>query len=146
MLQYGFPDFANAIHASDLIPLFMNGYDDAYNIVYANTNSSYEANTMATGLYTIVMGEYQDYLSSFAVYGDPNVEKRLFSPTWPLATPDGDYLTNVLQVDYDGFWIETDEQVSSSFCGQWLRIASAIMKLSSGSSGDDSEATRKEDL
>ena len=80
---------------------------------------------------------YQKYLASYAVHGDPNTAKGTNALEWPLATGEGDEIQNVLETRYDllsehRFFDIIDDSINTkSSCDFWNMAAkniSIIMK------------------
>ncbi|CAK7202720.1 hypothetical protein SEUCBS139899_005447 [Sporothrix eucalyptigena] len=99
MMQFAFPSQVDAVHASDLLPAFMNGIQDAVDVILNADPDFDEANayTLATDLDESIKDVYQVYFGAFAASGNPNSgpPMRLFN--WPVASP-GESLSNVLRV------------------------------------------------
>ncbi|KAI8714867.1 COesterase domain-containing protein [Fusarium sp. LHS14.1] len=72
MIQYGFPSPELANHATDLLPLFANSYDEVVNMLAPSLGElkalAYAWLLVETNLSTA----YQTYFASFAASGDPN--------------------------------------------------------------------------
>lgn len=129
MLRYSFYEDELAVHASDLIPTFMNSEKDAYNMLVANGVASWKATLYATLLDGGLSRWYQDYLSSFGVYGNPNTGKSIFADTWPLATQ-GEEVSNVMEVyGKDSSRLISDDQNTKTICDFWTGIAKKIESL-----------------
>ncbi|KAK0722613.1 Alpha/Beta hydrolase protein [Lasiosphaeria miniovina] len=124
MMRYAFPFDEYAVHASDLIPTFMNGFDDAYDMLRANNMSKTEAFLYAGFLDTEIMPWYQSYLASFGLHANPN-QGPSDTTYWPVATP-GDEIGNVMQVHEIEFSLVTDDQNTASICDFWTQIAKMI--------------------
>lgn len=136
MLSYSFPVEAYAYHASDLIPLFMNGPDEAEALLIKLNVSRWEAKVYAAALNQTISPVYQNYLASFAVSHDPNANVGRISPpsgltTWPFADGSGNALSNVLQVraafGQDPFVLISDPQNTQDTCDFWTAIAKDIV-------------------
>lgn len=130
MLRYSFYEEALAVHATDLIPTFMNGVIDAYNILVANDIGKLKAAFYAGLLDAGMSSWYQDYLSSFGVYGNPNTGAQSNAQQWPLATQ-GEEVGNVLEVyDDDSSRLIQDDQNTQSTCQFWQKMAGLIENIS----------------
>lgn len=131
MLRYSFFKKALATHATDLIPTFINDESDAKNILIANNVSSLRADLYAFVINSGVKSWYQDYLSSFGVYGNPNKGKKWDAQTWPLATQGKEEVSNVLEVySYDSSRLISDDQNTQSTCLFWNKMAGLIENIS----------------
>ncbi len=126
MLRYSFYQDALAVHATDLVPTFMNDETDAYNMLVANGVPKIDATLYAYMLEDGPSGWYQDYLSSFSVYGDPNTGKSSTAQEWPIATQ-GDQVGNVLEVyGKDSSQLISDDQNTQTTCDFWTGIAKIV--------------------
>ncbi|KAI1385899.1 Alpha/Beta hydrolase protein [Hypoxylon trugodes] len=93
MMQYAFPGIEFAVHASDLIPLFLNSQQEVIDLLHEDIGPFY-----AWFLGNETPRTYKNYFTSFALTGDPN--KGLSSPkvAWPVADGSGDELSGVMNV------------------------------------------------
>ncbi len=136
MMQYSFPTENYATHATDLLPLFMNNWEDAYQIIITGDpdfNKTY-AKLLAKDLQSYIETPYQAYLGAFAVSGNPNSGTATRPLTWPIATPgdDGDELKNVVRVQQgilarSSFVLAPDPQNTKSICTFWTTIANQLI-------------------
>lgn len=141
MMLYGFPDYALAYHAADLIPTFASGLQQAYDMLRYDNVSWEDAAAYAETLNAEIRSWYQGYLSSFAVYGDPNTARVSGSKVWPVAT-NGPQLSNVMGIapdiwKFSWFNLISDDMNQKSVCNYWLGLAAQIMKLSSKKPGKE---------
>ncbi|GAP84403.1 putative carboxylesterase family protein [Rosellinia necatrix] len=135
MMRYGFPWPSLSYHASDLIALFSNSFDEVKNLlenlVDEDLADLYASFLVKSG----IMKAYQTYFASFALSGDdPNSlpqPDEIARPDWPVADGSGDLLTNVLAVQYriigNPFSLGTDDQNTESICEFWTTLASEIV-------------------
>ncbi|KAE9369165.1 carboxylesterase family protein [Stipitochalara longipes BDJ] len=130
MMEYAFPSPSLAVHASDLIPLFMNSMAEAVSLLEFSGLSKSDAYTYA-GILSIIAPRYQNYFASFALSGDPN--SLPFRPTidWPIADGSNDKLSRVMKVglpsvEKNAFQLGSDDQNSKSKCNFWIDIAKSI--------------------
>ncbi|RSL62702.1 hypothetical protein CEP53_004687 [Fusarium sp. AF-6] len=146
MLQYGFPLSLLANHASDLIPLFANSFNETFELLNKTLPEYWAAQYAEQLINTNLTAAYQTYFASFALYGDPN---RLSLPSvdhhqppeWPIADGSGDELADVLAVQAPIPFIRrrlglaSDDQNGKERCGFWTRLAKEIM-VAQGSDED----------
>ncbi|KAI0543476.1 alpha/beta-hydrolase [Xylaria curta] len=138
-MMYGFPIARLARHATDLVALFGNSFDevkDLVNLVVMNeTLASVFADLLVN---TNVMKAYQTYFASFALSsGDPNMLPRPklsrgIAPDWPIADGSEDALRNVLTVLAPGvtdpfLLSKPDNQNTESSCKFWTNLAKDIV-------------------
>jgi hypothetical protein len=141
MMEYAYPLPALAVHASDLIPLFMNSKDEALKLLELFGTTGFEAQIYVDMLTTLVTPRYQNYFASFALSGDPNALP--FSPplTWPVADGSGDKLSNIMRVQaplgQQPFVLGSDDENSKSKCDFWTNIAKSIVSGAGRTSGGD---------
>jgi carboxylesterase type B len=139
MMQYAFPFPNLAVHASDLIPLFMNNQDEAVKLLELSGITGFLAQVYASMIIQ-VSSRYQNYLASFALTGDPNALPWIPSFDWPVADGSGDKLSNVLTVraalGQSPFVLDSDDQNSKSKCGFWTDIAESIAVNADRTSGN----------
>ncbi|KAK3366297.1 carboxylesterase family protein [Lasiosphaeria ovina] len=121
MMRYALPADGLAVNATDVIATFMNGYDDAYHMLRAKNIGIFEAALYAGVLATAIKTEYQSYLSSFAVSGNPNTAST-GSIYWPV-------------VHYMSSGFVSDQQNTKQTCGLGQEIAWMIRKIGKGSPG-----------
>ncbi|KJR86857.1 uncharacterized protein SPSK_01554 [Sporothrix schenckii 1099-18] len=142
MMQYAFPTEVEAVHASDLLPAFMNGIQDAVDIIL-NADPDFgeaKAYALATDLDESIKYVYQAYFGAFAASGNPNSGPPTRPFDWPVASP-GESLSNVLRVQQyfpifqRAFVLTTDKQNNATVCGFWTNIAYQIVNAKSA---DDS--------
>jgi len=148
MMLYGFPEYAYAYHAADLVPTFANGALQAYHILVYDNVTWENATAYAALLDAEILSWYQGYFSSFAVYGDPNTGRVSGSKVWPVAT-NGAQLSNVMEIAFENstfswFNLISDGMNQKSVCNYWLGLAAQIMRLSSPKKPHEYEG--KEDL
>ncbi|KAK0704475.1 Alpha/Beta hydrolase protein [Lasiosphaeris hirsuta] len=133
MMSYLHPYAIDAFHALDLIPLYMNSFSDAYNMIHthATTLNSSVVSLLASAISSNVMPTYQAYMGSFAVHGDPNAEKLSEAPSWSAATTAAPTVTPVMEVANmilsKGWHLDSDDQNTEGNCGFWLSVASVVV-------------------
>jgi hypothetical protein len=141
MMEYAFPFPALAVHASDLIPLFMNSKDEALKLLEISGITGVEAQIYAEMLTTLVAPRYQNYFASFALAGDPNALPFNPTITWPVGDGSYDKLKNVMIVQasfgQDPFVLGSDDENSKSKCDFWTNIAKSIVSGAGHASGDN---------
>lgn len=103
-----------AFHSQDLTPTFFNG---------AGVNITVEQATL--------FRDYQSYLDSFSITGNPNIHRSNATdpPTinWPqTAGALDEHVSNVLNVTDTGFAIITDEESLKSRCDFFLNVQAAV--------------------
>jgi carboxylesterase type B len=135
MLRFAFPTDKTAVHASDLVPTFMNNYQDAYNLYYQATHSKEDATAAALRLTKSVIGpnlqqKFQAYFASFALYGNPNQLLLKYMPVWPLANGTLNELQDVMQVNGDTSPLQlvSDTQNTNDSCIFWTNLAGSFKK------------------
>jgi len=140
MMQYNFPVEVEAFHATDLIPLYMNNFSDAYNMISTNippttTLAPRAISLLASGISQRVMPTYQAYMGSFAVNGDPNPGRLPAAPSWSLPVS-ATTLGNVMDVSEAFGWrLTTDSQTAEDRCAFWQQMATMVegsMKAKTG--------------
>lgn len=141
-MKYSWPREDWARHASDLIALFSNSYEDAVEMLIKIGMPKPAAYLYARPLVkTNISSVYQTYFASFALSGDVNNLPRPSvscgpAPDWPLANGSGDELTDVLVVraaDPDNpFALTSDDQDTQSTCDFWNKLAQAIVDQQGG--------------
>lgn len=118
-----------AVHASDLFPLFWNKDWDLIDYILARFNVSKETAELFTKGMANFAPDYQSYMFSYAVTGDPNKFKQNNLPTWPLATDNGNEVI-VLNTG-NGFtssWsVKPDTINTKNACDFWAKAAATIM-------------------
>jgi carboxylesterase type B len=137
MMRYGFPLPELAHHGSDLVALFSNNYDEAYELLLKNGLTALVATLYARLLVnTQVSSVYQTYFASFAVTGNPNKLARPDLPRgpateWPVANGTGNELTDVLTVrnpsGEEPFVLGSDDQNEKNACAFWTDLAKEIV-------------------
>jgi carboxylesterase type B len=139
MMEYAFLFPALAVHASDLIPLFMNSKDEALKLLEISGIKGLEAQVYAETLTAHVAPRYQNYFASFALAGDPNALPFYPTITWPVADGSYDKLKNVMIVQapfgQDTFVLGSDDENSKSKCEFWTNIAKSIVSGAGRTSG-----------
>ncbi|KAJ3457968.1 hypothetical protein MRS44_012077 [Fusarium solani] len=145
MMRYGYPFPNYAYHASDLIPLFANSFDEAVGLL-SKSLGDFLANLYARPLInTNLAAAYQTYFASFAASGDPNgLSLPLVAgqqpPKWPIVDGSGDELANVLTVQIPSgqaaFVLASDDQNGKERCSFWTTLAKEIVEAR-GSDQDD---------
>ena len=60
---------------------------------------------------------WQSYLISFIKYGDPNKERRRETIPWEYTTEE----MRIVDLRWDGFVRDVDDQVDADRCGFWQR-------------------------
>jgi hypothetical protein len=136
MMQYSFPapHSAPALHASDLVPEFINSNTDIEALLkFLNVSDAWEGSEL--------LGEFHDnykkYLASFAVYGNPFIGRPRNEPVWRLAYGDGNEIRDVMEVrfkalaEYPFFDTITDTINTGSSCDFWTKTAQKISSLMS---------------
>ena len=103
------------LHATDLIPLFLNPYIDIHAL-----------NKTLTVLILPIVGSffqaYQSYFTSHARTGDPNSHAAFLNLPWPKVTnTSSEYYTNVMDVGDLWFSYTTDQQNPKSASDLWVR-------------------------
>ena len=141
MMQYSFPapNKSPALHASDLVPTFINS--DTHVIEWLHSQGLPWLNASAAA--TVLVGfrpPYQKYFASYAAFGDPNKSPDPNHINWPLASLDaaGD-VTGVLEAHYAPgrhflhpfFGTITDQQNTADSCDFWTKIANEIEAITS---------------
>ena len=136
MMEYSvFRDVNAAVHASDVLPTFWNK-DISMKKVFTECGSvkdSFVVDAVAAYFNTFAPA-YQSYLTSHAIDGDPNSNKRGLAKLskWRTASTsaDGDKVTNVMRANGPGKITfnagYTDTINTLSACGFWNNIAAAI--------------------
>ncbi|EEU44553.1 uncharacterized protein NECHADRAFT_85213 [Fusarium vanettenii 77-13-4] len=137
MIQYGFPSPELANHASDLLPLFANSYDEVVQMLAPSLGElkaiAYAWLLVDTNLSTA----YQTYFASFAASGDPNgLSLPLVAgqqpPEWPIADGSDDKLAKVLTVqapiNQEALVLASDEQNGRERCDFWTTLAKEIVE------------------
>ncbi|KAM6521843.1 hypothetical protein FALCPG4_011547 [Fusarium falciforme] len=145
MMRYGYPLPNYAYHASDLIPLFANSFDEAVRLL-SKSLSDWLANLYAQPLInTNLAAACQTYFASFAASGDPNgLSLPLFAgqqpPKWPIADGSGDELANVLTVQIPSgqkaFVLASDDQNGKERCSFWTTLAGEIVEAQESNQDD----------
>ncbi|KAI9839327.1 MAG: hypothetical protein M1838_004391 [Thelocarpon superellum] len=126
-MQYSVGLLDQALHASDLLPLF-------YDIYLTNPTDfgSQVAYPLVPGFGPLAAA-YQSYLTSHAIYGDPNAARGGWGDVatidWPEATTSSDQLGNVLNVGNLGFSLINDDQNTNQTCRFWLEAFAAASSL-----------------
>lgn len=145
MMRYGFLIPSKAFHASDLLPLFSNSYDEMVRLLQNNGLKSWVGAAYSWLLFKNIATVYQTYFASFAAHsGDPNGLQQpknngIAAPMWPLADGSGENVTKVLTVQHpsgqDPFVLDQpDDQNQLSTCRFWNKLAQDL-DSASGSHG-----------
>ncbi|XXH04130.1 hypothetical protein Hte_010542 [Hypoxylon texense] len=136
MMRYEFPNAGFAVHATDLIPLFVNSRQeivDLLNSLLKESADKWWVKLVVEGYATLldhIPKIYQNYFASFALTGDPNTGLVEPEVPWPIADGSGDELSGVLNIGLKE-WdrnIDTisDDQNAKSICSFWTEIADNI--------------------
>jgi hypothetical protein len=133
MLRFAFPVDKAAVHASDLVPTFMNTYNDAYNLYYQVTKSKVEACAVAKRLISgspSLYEKFQAYFASFAVHGNPNQMLMEDMPRWLPANGSLNELQGVMQITAGAHPLKlvNDKQNTKDSCSFWINLARSIEK------------------
>ncbi|KAK3390106.1 carboxylesterase family protein [Podospora didyma] len=130
MMAYNFPNPVEAVHAFDLVPLYMNTFQDAFNLIRRNAPKLIPDSTVssiASGVSNVVMQTYQAYAGSFGVSGDPNPVKLPAAAAWPTAQA-GTAYGNVMGVSNANGWaLGPDTKNTEGICQFWNGIATQVM-------------------
>ena len=132
MLAYDFPAAATAVHAFDLVPLYMNNVSDAIALITKFDKRlipAREVTALASSIATAVMPTYQAYLGGFAAQGDPNsiMDAAVTSaPSWTTAAP-GPTLGSVMNVTGAGWQLGQDGLNTQQTCWFWQEIAQEVL-------------------
>ena len=140
MMQYSFPApmKSNAVHASDLIPTFINKATDIEGWL---TSLKVQNASQVAKVIKQFRSRYQRYLSSYAAFGNPNTHKYPSTLDWPHASFDGNgNVAHVLEARikvaaHPFFDIITDQQNTARSCNFWTKIAQNISDLTPESGG-----------
>jgi hypothetical protein len=138
MMQYNFPGprFAPAVHATDLVPTFINNKTKIVRLLQ-HLNVPLIIGELIAPFLRELRGPYQKYLSSYAVFGNPNMNLTDSFPAWPIATDNGDKIVNTLEVEYaksnhQYFDVTSDIINTHQICGFWNKVAIDISKIKKG--------------
>lgn len=144
-MRYGYPLPRYAYHASDLIPLFSNSFDEAVDLL-SKSLAGWLADLYARPLInTNLAAAYQTYFASFVASGDPNgLSLPLVAdqkpPKWPIADGSGDELANVLTVQVpsgqEAFVLASDDQNGRDRCNFWTTLAKDIVEAQESNQED----------
>jgi len=132
MLAYDFPMRGVAVHAFDLVPLYMNSVSDAVALIESFDKSLIPTGgvtALAKSIATAVMPTYQAYLGAFAARGGPNsiADAAVTSaPSWATAAP-GPTLGSVMDVSGAGWQLGQDGVNTQQTCSFWQGIAQAVL-------------------
>ncbi|KAF2836457.1 alpha/beta-hydrolase [Patellaria atrata CBS 101060] len=139
MMQYSFPApyGADARHATDLVPTFVNSNTNITDLLINIGNISPGQAKEAQQVISKFHPYYQSYLASYAVYGDPNMAAKN-SVKWPLAQGTGDQIQSVLQAKFQlstpfhlFFDVISDSINTQSSCMFWTKLAEEISDIGS---------------
>ena len=142
MMEYVFPSPYSediAVHSADLLPTFINSETDVVALLEAFHVPN--PGTAAT-IMKLLAPQYQAYLTSHALHGDPNTAKHAKAPTWTAATTAADGIEPNLQVHYK-LWAAqhffdngvSDAQNTREICGFWAEVAQNITRLTAEADG-----------
>jgi carboxylesterase type B len=134
VMEYQFPFDGAAFHGTDLIPEFTSTVEEAATLMNKSGLPLELASLLAQPLTNQVSFRFHTYLTSFALYGEPNLLSR--GPYWPQVSTDGDAFENVMQaraaITADGAWgTITDKKSTKNICSFWKGIAKEVSKSSS---------------
>ena len=140
-MNYNFlADRGYAVHGSDLLPTFFTKTMDFADLLC--NLPGWLAKVVKLGFQTF-SSSYQSYLTSHALYGDPNAgaQHGAAQVEWPLAntSADGNHVQNVMEPYLPGFpyrlsWFRIasqDELNTRDVCSFWTAIALNIMDAQS---------------
>ncbi|KAI8679046.1 COesterase domain-containing protein [Fusarium keratoplasticum] len=127
-MNYGFPNDALAVHATDLVPLFANV--DIWGQIAAMFVKGFNYTIPAAAewgrqLRSTVIKPYLRYFSSFARYGNTN---GTGDGGWPVVNGSGQLFSNVMKPSAKGWKLVEDGQNSKDTCAFWHSIAQDIMQ------------------
>ena len=79
------------MHATDLLPTFINDNTSIADIkrLLKHLDMKLPVRLTIAPVLKKLHGTHQKYLSSYAVFGDPNMNLTKGFPLWPFATDDG---------------------------------------------------------
>lgn len=142
MMNYHFlAAYDAAVHASDLLPTFCN---DDLNVAKLLSNCAnvpwVEAKIIGPYIRKTFAHEYQSFLKSHAIYGDPNkgAQGGAKKVEWPVATTSSadnhDHVMNVMQPYYPTTGppfqiLGQDPNNTATSCEFWNHIAGEIMDI-----------------
>jgi hypothetical protein len=143
MKNYDFlAEYDAAVHASDLLPTFCN---NDLNVADLLSNCAHvpvaDARIIGPYIRKIFAPEYQSYLKSHAIYGDPNkgAQGGAKKVNWPVATTGTadiyTHVMNVMQPYYPGLIgspfqiLGQDPNNTATSCEFWNHIASEIIDI-----------------
>ena len=142
MMEYVFPSPYSdelAIHAADLLPTFISSETDVLALLEAFNVPNPK---LAAPILKALAPQYQAYLASHAIHGDPNTAKHAKAPTWNAATTTADDIQPSLQVHYklvawQHFFDNNvkDAQNTRGICGFWAKVAQDITRLTAEANG-----------
>ena len=142
MMNYHFlGNYDAAKHASDLLPTFCNNDINVANLLENCANiPAVKAEVIGLYMKKVFAPDYQSYLKSHAIHGDPNTAAigMAGQVQWNVATTGSDdnhdHVRNVMQPQYvtdstlNPFQIVgTDPNNTATWCGFWNDIAKEIM-------------------
>lgn len=148
VMEYAFPFDSFAVHATDLIPMFVNSFDEAFELLLKLLPGVHRSllRDYAKKLVDYVQIPYQSYFASFAVHGDPNKHSEKGVPYWGKARQ-GEKISDVLRVGSLKDHIFTnisDVQNTKQACNFWLEVANNLVESTRGFS--DGELLDSEEL
>ena len=140
MMQYSFPaggslGLPEAKHATDLVPTFANSKTNLVALLKEFSQLKDFKVIEAAILIKDLMVNYQKYLASYAVHGDPNVAKGFDALPWDLASGTGNMIQSVLRTRYKPlaihpfFEIIEDSINTKQSCDFWTAVAMNISKV-----------------
>ena len=149
MMQYSWPGGTywlhqpEALHSTDLVPTFINDDTNITALLVDLGGLSTSDATAAAGYLRSLKLDYQSYLSSFVIHGDPNTGNVPWSYRWPPASGTEDLIKNVMDVRgsirgwrHDFYAIIADPINTKSSCDFWNEVAVNISKVSSRNHSD----------
>ena len=148
VMQYSFPaggplNLPEALHGTDLIPTFANSDTNLVTLLKLFGSLTPKEAKEAAHLIRGLKLNYQKYLASYGVYGNPNTAKGFGALRWDFAEGTGDKIQKVLKTRFalpsahPYFEITEDAMNAKSSCDFWDDVAkniSSIMKRT-GSKG-----------
>ena len=136
LMEYAFGVDGVALHATDLLPVFVFRSFDLRDFLDSKLClSKGDAAVVAAALQTMAP-KYKRYAVSHALAGDPNKVPSPIHKTWRVATPSkggGEWVENVMRVSLAPFNTfdpaYKDKLLSHSVCDFWMDVAHNVSGL-----------------